>query len=86
MRKTILLSSVLLPGSIGQPKYYSCLKIKYISKKEYTEKMLENKLQEAKSQLMKYSSSKELKNMKNLKKFAIVFCFDECKVAEEVQI
>ena len=74
---------MLLKGSKGEPKYFACLEIKYISKKDFTEKLLEKKLQEAKEQLKKYSSSEELKTIKNLKKFAIVFCYDECKAIEE---
>jgi len=74
---------VLLKGSSGDPKYFACLEIKYMSKKDFTEKLLQEKLEEAKEQLKKYSSSEELKAIKNLKKFAIVFCYDECKAIEE---
>lgn len=77
---------VLLKGSVGQPEYFACLEIKYISQKKYSKELLDKKLLEAKNQLAKYNNSKELKNMKNLKKFAIVFCFDKCKIIEDLNI
>ena len=73
---------VLKKGTIGQPRYYGMFELKYISKKDYTEELLKKKLDEAKKQLMRYKESEELKNMENMKKWALVFVGDECKGIE----
>lgn len=75
---------VLLKGNIGTPKYYGCFEVKYIAKKDYSEKLVAEKFDEAKSQLMRYEKSEELKSLPNFKKFAVVFCCDECVKVEEV--
>ena len=70
-----------------EPKYFGIMELKYISKSKYDEKgeeIVKEKLNEAEEQLKKYDMSEELKNMKNLKKWAIVFVNDKCYANVEV--
>ena len=70
-----------------KPKYFGIMELKYISKSKYKERgeeIVEEKLNEAKDQLEKYDKSEELKNIKNLKKWAIVFVNDKCYANVEV--
>ena len=69
------------------PKYFGIIELKYISKSKYKEKgeeIVKEKLKEAKEQLEKYKLSKELSEIKNLKKWAIVFVNDKCYANEEI--
>ena len=64
-----------------EPKYFGIMELKYISKSKYEEKgeeIVKEKLEEAKEQLKKYNTSEELKNIINLKKWAIIFINDKC--------
>lgn len=64
-----------------EPKYFGIMELKYISKSKYKEKgeeIVKEKLEEAKEQLKKYNTSEELKNIINLKKWAIIFVNDKC--------
>ena len=64
-----------------EPKYFGIMELKYISKSKYEEKgeeIVKEKLEEAKEQLKKYTTSKEHKNIINLKKWAIIFVNDKC--------
>ena len=70
-----------------EPKFFGIMELKYISKSKYEERgeeIVKEKLNEAKEQLKKYDKSEELKNMKNLKKWAIVFVNDKCYENVEV--
>ena len=70
-----------------EPKYFGIMELKYISKSKYEERgeeIVKEKLNEAKEQLKKYDRSEELKNMKNLKKWAIVFVNDKCYANVEI--
>ena len=70
-----------------EPKYFGIMELKYISKSKYEERgeeIVKEKLNEAKEQLKKYDKSEELKNMKNLKKWAIVFVNDKCYANVEI--
>ncbi|MGM9977720.1 MAG: AAA family ATPase [Clostridium sp.] len=70
-----------------EPKFFGIMELKYISKSKYEEKgeeIVKEKLNEAKEQLEKYDRSEELKNMKNLKKWAIVFVNDKCYANVEI--
>ncbi len=75
----------LFNNSRVHPDYYGIFELKYISKKDYNEKVLQEKLEEGKEQILKYTSSDELKSMKNLKKFVLVFSGAECKRIEEIE-
>ena len=69
------------------PKYFGIIELKYISKSKYKEKgeeIVKEKLKEAKEQLEKYKLSKELSEIKNLKRWAIVFVNDKCYANEEI--
>ena len=70
-----------------EPKYFGIMELKYISKSKYEEKgeeIVKEKLEEAKEQLKKYNTSEELKNIINLKKWAIIFVNDKCVANIEV--
>lgn len=71
------------------PKYFAIIELKYISKSDY-EKYGENKLKllrdDALEQIKKYSQSKDLKEIRNLKKWIIIFSKDKCVYNEEVNI
>lgn len=71
------------------PAYFAIFELKYISKREYEEKgedIVKERLDEAIVQLKKYKTSYELKNIENLKKWAIVFVGDKCVVNKEIII
>ncbi|MCI7443580.1 MAG: ATP-binding protein [Clostridium sp.] len=70
-----------------EPKFFGIMELKYISKSKYDEKgeeIVKEKLEEAKEQLKKYNTSEELKNIINLKKWAIIFVNDKCVANIEV--
>ena len=73
----------LLRGRVGNPKHYALIEIKYIKKSDFSEELIEKKLNDAKTQLDRYVQADELKDMPNLKRFALVFCGDKC-VREEI--
>lgn len=75
---------VLLKGTIGKPRYYAMLEVKYIKKKDYSEELVEEKLKEAKEQLEQYVKSQELMSIPNMKKFAVVFCGEKCVKIEDL--
>lgn len=65
------------------PKYFAIFELKYISKKEYEEKgdsIIESNLKDAINQLNKYTKSRELYLLPNLKKWALIFVNDKCVV------
>lgn len=69
------------------PKYFAIIELKYITKSKYEEKgqdIVKEKLEEAIEQLNKYKLSEELKNIKNLKKWAVIFVNDKCLANVEV--
>ncbi len=64
--------------------YYAIIEFKYLSKAEGTEANINMKLADAKEQLERYNKAPKFKEMKNLKKWAIVFVGDKCIRSEEV--
>jgi hypothetical protein len=61
--------------------YEAIIELKYIKKKEYQQKgeeIIEEKLKQAKEQLMKYQQAEELQEKTKLKKWAIIFSGDKC--------
>lgn len=74
-----------------QPQYFAIFEVKYIKTSDYETQgedkraaIIEMKKAEATKQLLKYSTSEELVNLPNLKKWVIVFAGDSCVVNEEV--
>ena len=59
------------------------IELKYIKKKEYSRKVLEEKLQEGIKQLEEYSKDMQLHN-KELKKYIVVFVGNKLMMIEEV--
>jgi len=63
------------------PSYFAILEVKYIKKSEYEtygEEIVVEKKNEAISQIMKYQSSQELRDLSELKKWVTVFVADKC--------
>ncbi|MGL5087055.1 MAG: AAA family ATPase, partial [Clostridium sp.] len=70
-----------------EPTYFAIFELKYIKVSEYKEKgeaIVQYHLNEAIKQLRKYETSDELKKIKNLKKWAIVFVGNECVANIEI--
>ena len=59
------------------------IELKYIKKSDYTEELLENKREEAIKQVNSYSKDNRIN--KNLKKYIVLFVFNELKVLEEIK-
>ena len=79
--------TIFIFGSCIAATFFAIFELKYIKKKdyeEYGEKLVEEKLTEAKIQLKQYETAEELKNIKNLKKWAIVFAGEKCVANEEI--
>lgn len=69
------------------PNYFAIIEFKYITKKQYEEKgeaIVKEVFDEAVTQLNKYKTSKELKKISNLKKWAIIFVNDKCVINAEI--
>ncbi len=56
---------------------------KYIPKDRFTDKLLQEKITEAESQLSRCATSEEQREVPNLLKFVVVFKGDECVYAGE---
>lgn len=70
-----------------KPSYFGIFELKYIKKKDFEDqrqRLVDEKLKEAKAQLKQYETSRELKAIKNLKKWAIVIVGENCVVNEEI--
>ncbi len=57
------------------------IELKYIKKKEYSEKLLSEKIEEGKGQLKRYSEDERIENVI---KYLVVFVGNDLKVIEEV--
>lgn len=71
----------LLKRETITPAYFAIFEIKYIKKGDYAQYgnlLLEEKKKEAIGQINKYTGSKELKELTNLKKWIIVFAGEQC--------
>ena len=64
--------------------YYAIIEFKYLPKTDGKEEHITRKVCEAKEQLSRYNDSPKFKDMKNLKKWAVVFVGDECVRNEEL--
>jgi len=75
---------VLLPNySVTMDNYY-VFEVKYLKKKDYTEKALENERKKAVKQVIDYANTEDMKNIPNLRKYVVIAVKDELKVFEEV--
>jgi len=72
----------LLPNNIYELYNYFIFEIKYISKSNYNENVLNDKRNEAIGQINRYADCDEMRGIKNLRKYVFVFVHDECRVAE----
>ncbi|MCP4399194.1 MAG: AAA family ATPase [bacterium] len=80
----------LLKRSGVDPTYEALFEIKYLKKEEYNDpkksgKLLHEKIEQARRQLVQYTQSEELKEKNNLKKWVIVFAADICVHKEELK-
>ena len=73
----------LLPRPGVKTPYNAIFEVKYIKKSEYSEKVLEEKKEEAKKELLKYKADEGFSEMENLLKIIVVFCNDKL-VYEEI--
>ncbi len=73
---------ILITRNSEEAKYDIMIELKYIKKSEYSEKILNSKIEEGKRQIEEYSKDKSLKSP--LKKYVVVFSGYECKKIVEV--
>ena len=71
---------LLVPKDLEKDYYTILIEFKYLKKGE--ENKLEEKQEEAKDQIIKYSNKEEMKAVKNLKKFTVVAIVDKIYVEE----
>ena len=64
------------------PKYQFLFELKYLSKAG--EKSLKNKTDKAVTQVKEYMASEEIRNLKNLKAYVLIFVGNEVRVVKEV--
>ena len=76
-------ADVYIAGNGEHMDYNILIELKYIKKKEYSRKVLEEKLQEGIKQLEEYSKDTRLHN-KELKKYLVVFVGNKVQVIEEI--
>ena len=70
----------LLERSGVDPEYEAVIELKYIKKGEYQakgESVVEDRLEEAKAQLLRYKQADELRDKNNLQKFVLIFAGEE---------
>jgi len=75
----------LLPRAGVNTLYNAIFEVKYIKKEEYSGNLLMEKINAAKEELLKYSTSQELIGLPELKKWLMVFCKDEMVYIEEIE-
>jgi Arc/MetJ family transcription regulator len=78
----------LLERSGVDPDYEAIIELKYIKKSEYGAKgeaIVDDKLEEAKEQLLKYKQADELRARQNLKKIVLIFVGAKCVKQEEIE-
>ena len=74
----------LLPRPAVNAPYNAIFEVKYLKKEGFNQKLLDEKVTEAKEQILKYVLAEELKEMDNLLKWVLVFCGDELVYEERV--
>ncbi len=75
----------LLPRINVHPPKHAIIELKYIPKERFSEKLLEEKINESKEQLARYTTSEELMQVPDLLKIVVVFKGDECVFAERFE-
>lgn len=81
---------ILLLQRRGVPvEYEALIEVKYIKKKDYedktrSQKKLQEKIQEAQTQLAQYQQVEEFKDRSHLKKWIVVFSGNTCVYSEEI--
>jgi hypothetical protein len=66
------------------PDYYALFELKYLKMSECTKDRIMNVTNEGVQQLKQYTSSPELSEISNLKKWVLVFAGDQCVAVQEV--
>jgi hypothetical protein len=66
------------------PDYYAIFELKYLKISECTKDRIMNVTNEGIQQLKQYTSSPELSEISNLKKWVLVFAGDQCVAVQEV--
>lgn len=75
----------LLAREPWNPDYNALFELKYLIGKDACEERIQTVLDDGIRQLKKYTSSVELKNLHNLKKWVLVFAQDRCVRVQEVE-
>ena len=73
---------IMIQGNLKYMKDYVAIELKYIKKKEYNEKILEEKRQEGTLQLKRYSEDERLNITK---KYLVIFVGNEVKILENIE-
>jgi hypothetical protein len=79
------LDIALLRRDKTNANYDALIELKYIKKKDFDlegKKLIQEKLEEAKNQLLSYSKAEEFKDRKDLKKWAIIFVGNKATIEE----
>jgi hypothetical protein len=74
----------LLPRAGVNAPYNAIFEVKYIKKGDFSQKLLDEKVSEAKKQLQQYSKAPEFAGMDNLLKVVFVFCNDKLAYDERL--
>jgi hypothetical protein len=74
----------LLPRQGVDAPYYGMFEVKYIKKGEFSQELLDQKVLEAKEQIVRYSGSPDFEGIDNLLKMVFVFCNDKLVYEERV--
>lgn len=75
----------LLPRAGVNAPYNAIIEVKYIKKGAFSQELLDEKVEEARKQIDKYSASGEFAGMHNLLKFIFVFCNDKVVYDEKIE-
>ena len=79
---------LLKKGTVGNPRYFGMVELKYIKKKEYEkrgETVIKEKLADGKKQIERYADTEEVRNLGNVKKWVLVYVGEECKLIEDIK-
>ncbi len=74
----------LLPRPGVNAPYYAMIELKYIKKADFCQKLLDEKVIEAKEQIERYSKAQDFYDVDNLLKIVFVFCNDKLVYEERL--
>ncbi len=74
----------LLPRTAVKAPHYAVFEIKYIKKQAFSQEALNIKIEEAKEQILRYTTAEELSKIPNLLKYVLIFCGNELVYEERI--